>query len=98
MNFVGAVENVSDLIKINTKKNPAVMMIKCTPVERFKVFLNFIKVSKGKVETGHLGESHMKSQKVGETLFDGVEVYFYKRLMEYESRWRLLVFWAPHIH
>jgi len=40
----------------------------------------------------------VKSHKRGESLFDGVTTNFYKRLMECESRWRLLVFWVPHIH
>ena len=40
----------------------------------------------------------MRKQKVGEELIDGVEATFYKGLMACESRWRLLVFWAPHIH
>jgi len=39
----------------------------------------------------------VKSQKRDEKLIDGVEVNFYKRLMTCESRWRLLIFWVPHI-
>ena len=34
-----------NLVKINTKKNPADMMMKTIPVEKFKASLNFIKVS-----------------------------------------------------
>jgi len=35
---------VIDLIKISMKKNPADMMTKTILVEKFKAFLNFIKV------------------------------------------------------
>jgi len=35
---------VIDLIKISTKKNPADMMMKIIPVEKFRVSLNFIKI------------------------------------------------------
>jgi len=37
-------ENVIDLVKINTKKNLADIMIKTTPVEKFRASLNFINV------------------------------------------------------
>ena len=40
----------------------------------------------------------MKLQKRGERLFDGVKTTFYKELMVRELRWRLLVFWIPHIN
>jgi len=43
-------DKVIDLININTKKNPADMMMKT--------------ISKGKVANGLLGGSHVKSQKV----------------------------------
>ena len=43
-------DKVIDLININTKKNPADMMMKT--------------ISKGKVTNGLLGGSHVKSQKV----------------------------------
>ena len=33
-----------NLIKISKKKNPADMMTKTIPVEKFRAFLNFIKV------------------------------------------------------
>jgi len=35
---------VIDLVKINTKKNPADMMMKTIPVEKFRSSLNFVKV------------------------------------------------------
>ena len=35
---------VIDLVKISTKKNPADMMMKTIPVEKFRVSLNFVKV------------------------------------------------------
>ena len=38
------------------------------------------------------------THKRGESLFDYLEANFYKGLMVCESRWRLLVFWVPHIH
>jgi len=37
-------DKVIDLIKISTKKNPADMMMKTIPVEKFRASLNFIKV------------------------------------------------------
>ena len=54
--------------------------------------------SKDKVENELLGGSRVKLQKGREKLNDGGEADFYKRLMVYESRWRLLVFWVPHTH
>jgi len=33
-----------DMVKINTKKNPAIMMTKTIPVEKFRAFMNFIQV------------------------------------------------------
>jgi len=54
--------------------------------------------SKGKVENKLLGRSRVKSQKGGEKLINGMEANFYKGHMSCESRWRLLVFWVPHIH
>jgi len=40
----------------------------------------------------------VKLQKGETKLIDGVESNFYKVLVTCESRWRLLVFWVPHIH
>ena len=60
---------VIDLLKISTKKNLADRMMKTIPMEKFRAFLNFIKVSRfsrGKVTNGLLGGSHVKSQKGGE--------------------------------
>jgi len=37
-------DKVIDLVKISTKKNPADMMMKTIPVEKFRAFLNFSKV------------------------------------------------------
>jgi len=37
-------DKVIDLVKISTKKNPADMMTKTIPVEKFRASLNFIKV------------------------------------------------------
>jgi len=37
-------DKVIDLVKINTKKNPADIMTKTIPVEKFRASLNFIKV------------------------------------------------------
>ena len=37
-------DKVIDLIKISTKKNPADIMTKTIPVEKFRASLNFIKV------------------------------------------------------
>ena len=37
-------DKMIDLVKINMKKNPADMMIKIIPVEKFRASLNFIKV------------------------------------------------------
>ena len=37
-------DKVIDLVKINTKKNPAIMMTKTIPVEKFRTSLNFIKI------------------------------------------------------
>ena len=37
-------ENVIDLVKISTKKNPVDMIIKTIPVEKFRASLNFINV------------------------------------------------------
>jgi len=55
--------NVIDLVKISTKKNPADMMTKTIPVEKFRAPLNSSRFSKGKVENGLLGGRHVKSQK-----------------------------------
>ena len=41
-------DKMIDLVKISTKKNPADMMTKIIPVERFRASLNFIKVLQGK--------------------------------------------------
>jgi len=37
-------DKVINLVKINTKKNPADMMTKTIPIEKFRASLNFIKV------------------------------------------------------
>ena len=37
-------DKMIDLVKINMKKNPADMMMKTIPVEKFRASLNFIKV------------------------------------------------------
>jgi len=37
-------DKVIDLVKINTEKNPADMMTKTIPMEKFRASLNFIKV------------------------------------------------------
>jgi len=37
-------DKMIDLIKINTKKNPADMMTKTIPLEKFRASLNFIKI------------------------------------------------------
>ena len=37
-------DNVIDLVKISTKKNPADMMTKTVPVEKFRLSLYFIQV------------------------------------------------------
>ena len=37
-------DKVIDLVKISKNKNPADMMIKTIPVEKFRASLNFIKV------------------------------------------------------
>jgi len=37
-------DKVIDLVKISTKKNPADMMTKTNPVEKFRASLSFIKV------------------------------------------------------
>ena len=37
-------DNMIDLVNISTKKNPARMMKKTIPVEKFKASLNFIKI------------------------------------------------------
>ena len=37
-------DKVINLVKISTKKNPADMMTKTIPVEKFRASLNFIKV------------------------------------------------------
>ena len=37
-------DKVIDLVKFSTKKNPADMMTKTIPVEKFRASLNFIKV------------------------------------------------------
>ena len=37
-------DKVIDFIKISTKKNSADMMMKTNPMEKFRTFLNFIKV------------------------------------------------------
>ena len=37
-------DKVIDSVKISTKKNPADMMTKTIPVEKFRAFLNFIKI------------------------------------------------------
>jgi len=37
-------DKVIDLVKISTKKNPADMMMKTIPVEKFRASLNFIKI------------------------------------------------------
>ena len=37
-------DKVIDLVKINTKKNPADMMTKTIPVEKFRASLNLIKI------------------------------------------------------
>jgi len=50
--------------------------------------------SKGKVKNKLLGGSHVKSQKGGEKLIDGLEGNFCKGLMACESRWRSLIFWC----
>ena len=39
-----AIENVIDLVKISTKKNPTDIMINTIPVEKFRASLNFINV------------------------------------------------------
>ena len=67
---MGCSRKVIDLIKISIKKNPTNMMTKTIMMEKFKASLNFIMLSKDKVENGLLGESCVKSQKRGENLFD----------------------------
>jgi len=37
-------DKVIDLVKISTKKNPVDMMTKTILVEKFRAFMNFIKV------------------------------------------------------
>jgi len=37
-------DKVIDLIKISTKNNPAYMMMKTIPVEKFRASLNFIEI------------------------------------------------------
>jgi len=70
-------DTVIDLIKISTKKNPADMITKAILVEKFRASLNFIKVSKDKVKNWLLGESHVKSQKGGESRVNEAETNFY---------------------
>jgi len=71
-------DKMIDLVKISTKKNPADMMMKIIPVEKFRASLNFIKVSKGKVKNGLLGGSHVMSQKGGESMVNEAEANFYE--------------------
>jgi len=40
----GVDDKVIDLVKISTKKNPAEMMTKTIPVEKFRAYMNFIKI------------------------------------------------------
>ena len=40
----GVDDKMIDLVKISTKKNPADMMTKTIPVEKFRASLNFIKI------------------------------------------------------
>ena len=56
-------EKVINLVKIVTKQNPADMMTKIISVDKFRASLNFIQFSKGKVKSGLLRGSHVRSQK-----------------------------------
>ena len=62
------VENVIDLVKVSTKKNPTYMITKTIPMEKFRAFLNSSMFSKEKVENGLLRGSHVKKQKGGKKL------------------------------
>ena len=67
-----------DLVKISTKKNPADMMTKTIPVEKFRASLNSIKFSKDKVANRLLGGSQVKLQKGGENKMNEAETNFYE--------------------
>ena len=71
-------DKLIDLVKISTKKNPADMMTKTIPVEKFRAFLNFIKFSKNKVANRLLRESQVKLQKGRENKTNEAEANFYR--------------------
>ena len=52
-----------DLVKISTKKNPADMMMKTISMEKFIASQTSSRFSKGKVENGLMGGSHVNSQR-----------------------------------
>jgi len=72
-------DKLIDLVKINTKNNPADMMTKTISMERFRVSLNFIKVLQRYGRERALEKGHVKSQNGRESTVNEVEANFYER-------------------